>query len=59
LRGWAVDGLQQGRRQRAVFEIGADLVLIDLVDKIEASFKNGPKKLEAQKPVKKIEVKGG
>jgi HSP20 family protein len=34
-------------------------------DKIEASFKNGvlkvtlPKKLEAQKPVKKIEVKGG
>jgi HSP20 family protein len=35
------------------------------VDKIEASFRNGvlkvilPKKLEAQKPVKKIEVKGG
>jgi HSP20 family protein len=34
-------------------------------DKIEASFKNGvlkvtlPKKPEAQKPVKKIEVKGG
>jgi HSP20 family protein len=35
------------------------------VDKIEADFKNGvlkvtlPKKPEAQKPVKKIEVKGG
>jgi HSP20 family protein len=54
-------------RERRFGSFARSVRIPDVVDaeKIEASFKNGvlkvtlPKKLEAQKPVKKIEVKGG
>ena len=54
-------------RERRFGSFSRSVRVPDMVDadKIEASFKNGvlkvtlPKKPEAQKPVKKIEVKGG